>query len=186
MSPERRNALKEFLQNVSKEPLKLKWNKASNRFDLPEGVAVVAASAKSGLPRYIDHPAKEPFSGKPAAPDFKSDPDAKRFASRIKEGAAKGPDFAGSYTVVQWGCGSGCQSFVIVDAKSGKVYTPGFSTERGLCFRKDSSLLIADPITDKSMEEVPTRYKTSYYQWDGNKLDLITETSTMVREENCK
>ena len=99
---------------------------------------------------------------------------------------AKGPNFAGTYTVVMWGCGSGCQSSVIVDAKTGKIYSPGLGTERGLCFRMDSSLIIADPITEKYMEDVPTRSKTVYYQWDGNKLKLITETSALMKDENCK
>ncbi len=187
MSPEQRNAYKDFLQNAVKEPVKLKWNKATGSFDLPEGVAA-AAPAKSVLPRYADHQVKEQFSGKPAALDMKSNPDAKQFASVLKEGAAKGPDFAGHYTVVLWGCGSGCQSFMIVDAKTGSVYTSPVSAERGVCYRRDSSLLIVDPITKDFVGdgEVPERYKTLYFRWDGKKMDLITESRSMLQDENCK
>jgi len=187
MSPEKRNAINELLQNVVKEPVKLKWNKAAGKFELPAGVAA-AAPARSVLPGYADHTAKEQFTGKPAGPDYKSDPDAKRFASVLNVGASKGPDFAGRYTVVMWGCGSGCQSFVIVDAKSGAIHSPKLSTERGLCYRKDSRLLIADPITKDFLEngEVPERYRTKYYTWDGKKLDLVAESRSVMQDEHCK
>jgi hypothetical protein len=188
MTPAQRNADKAFLQNVSKETMKLTWSKTSGKFDLPPGVTAAEAPDKSALPRYADHPVKEQFSGKPASPDLKSDPEAKRFASVLSEGTKNGPNFAGSYTIVQWGCGAGCQSFMIVDAKNGSIHTPRFSAERGLCFRKDSSLLIADPITREFLVNnvVPEQYKTNYYLWDGKKLSPIAESrSVMTPDANC-
>lgn len=188
MSAAVRDAHREFLQNVSKEPAKLKWNKAVGRFD-PLSASGSAPAARSALPTYTDYPAKEQFSGKPAAPDLKSDPDAKRLATVLTEGAKNGPDFAGHYTVVLWGCGTGCQSFVIVDAKSGAIHSPKISTERGLCYRKDSSLLIMDPITKDFVgdgEEVPAQYSTKYFSWDGKKLNPVGESRTVIQDENCK
>ncbi len=42
----------------------------------------------------------------------------------LREGAQQGPNFAGHYTLVRWGCGSGCIEMAIVDAKSGRVFHP--------------------------------------------------------------
>lgn len=151
-------------------------------------VFVPAALAGEALPRYADYPVKEHFTGKPAPPDMKSDPDAKQFASRLKEGAAKGPNFAGHFTVISWGCGTECEFFMIVDAKNGSIYSPSFGSQYGLCYRMDSSLLIVDPITDfVESGRVPSGQKTKYYTWDGKELNLVTENRWMVEEEkNCK
>jgi hypothetical protein len=39
----------------------------------------------------------------------------------------KGPNFAGSLIVVQWGCGAPCMRMAIVDARSGTLYYPPIS-----------------------------------------------------------
>ena len=44
----------------------------------------------------------------------------------IREGAAKGPNFAGHFTIADWGCGAGCVSIAVIDAKDGKVYSGPF------------------------------------------------------------
>ena len=46
---------------------------------------------------------------------------ARRLRTMLRIGAASGPNFAGHYTPVTWGCGVACQEFAIVDAKSGRV-----------------------------------------------------------------
>jgi hypothetical protein len=48
------------------------------------------------------------------------------FRTRIREGAAKGPNFAGYYSIAEWGCGSSCVSIAVVDAKNGNVYAGPF------------------------------------------------------------
>lgn len=44
----------------------------------------------------------------------------------IREGAAKGPNFAGYFTIATWGCGSSCGSFAVIDAKTGRVFHAPF------------------------------------------------------------
>ncbi len=44
----------------------------------------------------------------------------------LKEGAKKGPNFAGRYTIVTWGAGLGDFSLAVIDAKTGRVYFPPF------------------------------------------------------------
>ncbi len=58
-----------------------------------------------------DYPRFEAFSTpvislKPARVDLESHPLAKRYRTRLREGAAEGPNFAGHFTIVGWGCGT--------------------------------------------------------------------------------
>ena len=81
------------------------------------------------------------YKGKLADPDFSTDPDAKRFITRIKNECANGINFAGHYTLVTWGCGSTCQSGVVVDRKTGIIYGT-YGTALGSEFKRDSKLII--------------------------------------------
>src|SRR5687768_8755805 len=73
---------------------------------------------------FAKYPAAAMHKGKPAAVDLASHKDARTFRTRLREGAAKGPNFAGHLTVIQIGCGTMCQLVVLVDARNGKVHTP--------------------------------------------------------------
>ncbi len=145
-------------------------------------ISAAAAVAETPLPRFADYPVKEWFTGKPVPPDFKNDPDAKRFATRIREGATKGPNFAGRYTIIEWGCGSECQSFAIVDAKTGAIFSPPFSTAWGMMYRLDSSLLIVNPVTPEAAagDWVPGWLVTGFYVWDGSQLNKVQEDRPLV------
>jgi hypothetical protein len=75
-----------------------------------------------------------------------------------KEFAVPGPNFAGHYVIVTWGCGSPCLMAAIVDEKNGRVFPPPFHNGPGdsyfqvpwdfpmepLVYRLDSRLLIAN------------------------------------------
>jgi hypothetical protein len=76
---------------------------------------------------------------------LKSNKDANNFRTRIREGySADTANFAGHYTFVYWGCGSPCQSSLLIDRKTGKIYdSPGASL--GYDFRVDSKMLIVNP-----------------------------------------
>src|SRR4051812_50005206 len=89
------------------------------------------------------------FSGRPASARIVTRA-ARSFRTRLREGAKAGPNFAGHYTIVQWGCGSGCADFAIVDANTGVVnwaapfQNVGFDVpeSKGLIYQVDSRLLI--------------------------------------------
>lgn len=89
---------------------------------------------------FEDYPATI-YEGKLADPDFSTHPDAKRFVTRIKKGCEEGINFAGHYSLITWGCGSPCQSGVIVDRKTGHIYD-GYGTSLGAAFRIDSKMII--------------------------------------------
>lgn len=118
------------------------------------------------------------FHGAPATPKLTTERE-ERFERVITESAKKGPNFAGHYTVVSWGCGAACISFAIVDAESGKVFQPPFTgvsfenskgeffQQNGLHYVKDSSLFVLQGCPDG-------RDCADYrYRWTGDKLELI-------------
>jgi hypothetical protein len=84
-------------------------------------------AADGRFPRFLDYPASDIFSGKPVPPKLVRPAD-RLFRSQIRDGAAKGPNFAGHYSIVKWGCGSQCVSFAVVDAKNGEVYAARFGS----------------------------------------------------------
>ncbi|NHN24694.1 hypothetical protein FIA58_003310 [Flavobacterium jejuense] len=81
------------------------------------------------------------YKGKLSEPDFSTNLQAKRFKTNIKKECANGINFAGHYTLITWGCGSPCQSGVLVDRKTGKIYG-GYGTSLGSKFKKDSRMII--------------------------------------------
>jgi hypothetical protein len=148
-------------------------------------------------PRFEDFPVASSFHGKPASPVF---PKGRPFPPEIQEAARKGPNFAGHYTIAEWGCGSGCVSFAIMDAISGRVNYPtpfvgltipyrGAANGRqydGLQYRLDSSLFIADgcledPVTDDS-SKVDIDCGTKYYKWERNRFVLILSVPAPARK----
>ena len=90
-------------------------------------IALVASSQQvsDSFPRFQNYPVSEILSGKPALPKLVR-PGDRVFRTRIHDGAAKGPNFAGHYTIVEWGCGSSCVSIVVVDAVTGEVFSAPF------------------------------------------------------------
>ena len=85
-----------------------------------------APTSNERLPRFEDYPTTEIFKGPPAPPKLRRPAD-RLFRTRIREGAARGPNFAGHFTVADWGCGMGCVSIAVVDAKDGTVYAAPFT-----------------------------------------------------------
>ncbi len=132
------------------------------------------------LPRFEDFPIPEQFKGTPAPVDFLSHPSAPKFKTRLTEGAKEGPNFAGHYTIVSWGCGTMCQVVSVIDAQTGTVYFPPFITELGSEFRIDSNLFIVNP-PDMIKEifggfEIPNWVYSAYYKWENNQFISIYDT----------
>lgn len=129
------------------------------------------------MPRFEDYPARDTFRGTPAPVDLSSAEGARRFRTVLREGARKGPNFAGRYTYVQWGCGSPCQQFAIVDARTGRVTFGPESLTVGASYRLDSELLIANPVEnwmegygELAVDAVGGYGRAVYYRWDGRRL----------------
>lgn len=81
-----------------------------------------AAPAGSGHFRPEDFSAAEVYRGPTKMPDFrKRDRAYNHFRTRIREGMKAGPNFAGRYSVIQIGCGTGCSFAFIGDNRTGRV-----------------------------------------------------------------
>ena len=161
---------------------------------------LIALSAVSSLvPKFEAFHEKSVWNKKPAQVDLTSDPEASRFRTVLTEGSKHGPNFAGHYTIVGWGCGTSCLNLALVDAKSGKVnfltalgvlsemnvdpstdHDVGINDEfLGLRFRRDSSLLVVLGATSGGGRGDGI----SFYQWTGVDLKLLT---FVPRSEACR
>lgn len=92
--------------------------------------------------------ASSALKGKTRLPEFNGrDKKYKNYRTRIRNGLNEGPNFAGHYSVVQIGCGTGCSFAFIADNQTGQV----FDFPRGgednmymqLLFKSDSRLIAA-------------------------------------------
>ena len=90
------------------------------------------------------------YKGQLAKPNFRTDQSAKTFITRIQDGCKEmGVNFAGHYTIVEWGCGTQCLNFAIVDRISGKIIFSQFQSDTieghfGIDYRIDSRMIIME------------------------------------------
>lgn len=116
---------------------------------------VVKNTSVSVCDEYIkmfDFSVPEIYEGEVAPVNFDSYPEARLYRTAITKQAADGPNFAGHYAVVTWGCGTECQGYAIVDSKTGDIvhYEPyiKFRVDAGISSSIDSTLLTLNPKTD--------------------------------------
>lgn len=144
-----------------------------------------ASDVPADAPRFTDFPAGRAYQGQPHAADVHSHWRSRLFRTRIREGAQTGPNFAGHYTVVSWGCGTGCLSFAIVDAITGRVFHPSnFGSVDNLNvdfealeppegqlvkFHLDSRLLVVIG----GINEEPALRGISYFLWEKARLRRV-------------
>jgi hypothetical protein len=143
-------------------------------------------------PRFEDFPIGGTFNSKPSPPKLVEKRD-RLFRTRIREGAAKGPNFARRYTIVEWGCGSGCVSFALADAEVGTLFRPPFrdlgwgmplmeyegryAPNRDgfmpLSYRLDSSLLVVRGCPEDE------NCGTYFYEWKAPRFRLIRKVAAV-------
>lgn len=147
-----------------------------------------------GAPRFAAYPA-QPRRMRFAGLDLRN-PIARTYRTVLREGARAGPNFAGHYTIVQWGCGSSCSSWAIVDNRTGQVHQPPaeiamlfFQTnirDPGLHYRRDSRLLAVAGGTIRLRGEgvSPDQYEgISYLRWNGHSLRPVR---LVAMDELCR
>jgi hypothetical protein len=160
-------------------------------------VAALAQMPSQHLPKFDDYHLTEIFSGQPAAPILAT-PEERNYRTRISDGVARGrgvwtgswkdakekpgPNFAGHYFVIRWGCGSDCLMMAIVDAQTGKVYPPPLSgagtelylpmdpmSDREIDFRLDSTLMVLR----NGCEDGRSQCGVYYFNWENNRFALV-------------
>ncbi|MDX0999925.1 hypothetical protein GOE20_03175 [Sinorhizobium medicae] len=102
-------------------------------------------------------PAGKTYVGPTRKPDFKArDKEFSSFRTRILEGMKDGPRFAGEYSVIQFGCGTGCSGVVVANNRTGQLYSfprgGEFNQALTLDFNIDSKLMVARWYTDSFWE----------------------------------
>jgi hypothetical protein len=134
-------------------------------------VATSAWAQNPGVqpPQFKDYPVTEVFQGKPVLPILET-PDERRFEAVIGDGVSKGwgvfdgatgkefprpgPNFAGHYILVNFGCGESpgdCLSLAAILRRTGDLartaparFVSQFPLKSPLAYRLDSRLLITD------------------------------------------
>jgi hypothetical protein len=95
-----------------------------------------------------DYPASGVYRGTIKFPDFRGRDKADAiYRTRITEAMREGPNFAGKYTLIQIGCGTGCRFYPIGDVETGHTMPfPLGGEDYGhldLYFRLESALVLA-------------------------------------------
>jgi hypothetical protein len=129
--------------------------------------------------------------------DFSS-PTARTYRTLLRSEIAKGPNFAGHYRFVVWGCGSSCAMFAVVNLNTGRVIqADGFSSVNTVNFdvdqkffsnpkrdfgdfdfRRDSRLLVVVGGLDEDEE----REGAFYFVLEREQLRLI---HSKIVKKNC-
>ena len=129
------------------------------------------------LPRFEDFRVSSVYRGRTARTDFSTNPDARRFHTRLTLRPSDRPNFAGEWVIVTWGCGTACQSGAMVSARTGRIVDLPTPMTRGAAFRVSSRLLIIDPIRpDTRPDDASLAY---YYEWTGKVF--VVRDSVAVR-----
>ncbi|MFN2566712.1 MAG: hypothetical protein ABR499_17080 [Gemmatimonadaceae bacterium] len=110
---------------------------------------------------------------RPARVDLASAEYGRMYRTKLREGAAAGPNFAGHYTIVLWGCGTSCQIVAVVDARTGRLSRQTLLTANGVQYRRDSRLLLADPRTPEPPPDCASCGTPAYYQWRNGRFEPV-------------
>jgi hypothetical protein len=145
------------------------------------GAVSHVALGQKRKPELRDYPAVRRFAGSPARVNLSSAAGAGYYRTRLREGARKGPNFAGHFTIVTWGCGSDCYDIAVVDALTGRVWFAPFTGSVDLAYRLDSRLLVVDPkkiVEERFPNGLPPGFDTReiFFVWKGNRFVQIFPT----------
>lgn len=97
-------------------------------------LACKSSAEASDVPRFDAYAARE-FLAPPKTVAFSSSSFFRRYKTRLKAEAPLEPNFAGTYRLVKWGCGTSCVTGAVIDKKTGKVIPLPFT----ICCKQDES-----------------------------------------------
>jgi hypothetical protein len=145
------------------------------RGEPPTPVAPAAPSRPVPQLRFEDYAVADTSLGRqrPAAPRLAGAPYGRMYRTMVRDGAARGPNFAGHFTIVVWGCGTGCGIVAVADARTGRLSRQTLLTANGVHYRRDSRLLLADPRTPETPPDCASCGTPAYYQWRGGRFEPV-------------
>jgi len=129
----------------------------------------------------------------PAPLNLESNPLARTYRTALRHGMKSGPNFAGHYALVVWGCGTSCSGFAVADLKNGNVFSiPGFVSLSGVHVREDAQQFLSEGTQDSwgyrhklssnllvlvgTINEDDSKQGAFYYAFSDNKFKLIHQT----------
>ncbi|MDO4879372.1 MAG: hypothetical protein Q3966_08815 [Neisseria sp.] len=144
-------------------------------------IAIICAHAHAAQPyRLSDYPAGRVYQGKRHPPEITRQWRTK--LAVILDGYAdkgKKVDFAGSYTTVVWGCGTGCAEGVMVDARDGTIHdlSPVRASDEMLpCLLPDGSEAEGDLFQYRADSRLFTVYTCRFQPIEGGRKYLQWRT----------
>jgi hypothetical protein len=145
------------------------------RWDSQTAVRAATAVQKTALPGFADYPSTEVFTGRAAPVLLDSARYGRTYRTRLRDGARKGPNFAGAFTVVVWGCGSSCQVGVVINANTGALSRQTLRATNGVEYRRESRLLIADTLVTRPFRQVRRLRGSGRVRVDGSAVRACGE-----------
>ncbi len=112
--------------------------------------------------------------------NLESHPRAKEYKTILQDARGKKANFAYSYYVVEFGCGSDCQNYFIIDTKTGNVYFPGVGSIAGVEFYPTSKMFVVNPPTNlydlygnnREGSQIGDQF-SEFYVWENNEMKFI-------------
>lgn len=147
--------------------------------------AAIAALAQAKVPVFSQFPSKVE-KARIKSIDFKKNPDARTYRTRLTHALDRGVNFAGHYIIAGWGCGTGCTNAAVIDTFTGQIYWPDeffnvdatYGNEYSdiqIDFKKDSRLIIIHGRPGTKEERGSTAPSGDhYFEWKNNKFRYIT------------
>ncbi len=130
--------------------------------------------SKNWPPRFDQYPVTKTYKGKLTFDRFGC---GRKFRDQIKYAIrTQGVNFAGDSLLVEWGCGTYCQSHGIVYGPTGKVNCQLPASQVGVKFRKNSRLIILNPpelLKTAPADEAKYFTPTKYFIWNEGKLSEL-------------
>jgi len=129
------------------------------------------------VPAFEDFAVEAAFEGKPAAVKLDTKPAAKEFRAALTQGAKTGPNFSDKYTWVSWGCGTQCQINAAVDAETGVIVEFGLLSRFGVEVRRESKLLVINPLVNLPRDLELEGITTDYYFMEAGRLRYLAKVA---------
>jgi hypothetical protein len=143
------------------------------------GVWLVLRSAtapeNTAAPAFEDYDVAEIWRDASAPVDFSSHNEARAYHTAITQGVKDGPNFAGHYRIIEWGCGTACQGHAVVDVRNGRIVIFGLPSTTGLDFRLESRLVVVNPMLQPVPGPRNSRVVTRYLVFDNEEFKSIGE-----------
>ena len=146
------------------------------------------------LADFTDYPPKKYHSGPATFPDFETQYDwAREFQSRIVSGIESGVNFAGSYRIIEIGCGTYCRLVFIADMETGSLFRFPYGGEDqyqlSLDYSPDSRLIRASWKNTASGHDTLKTDECIAQNliWAGAEFDIQKETRFKIKQgEFCR